>query len=42
MEFLLWLIAVGHVISGIVDLVRGVVAWGLLLVIFGFLVGPAV
>jgi hypothetical protein len=40
MEFLLWLIAVILVISGIVYLVRGVVAWGLLLVIVGLLVGP--
>ena len=40
MEFILWLIAVVLVISGIVYLVRGAVAWGLLLVIVGFLVGP--
>jgi hypothetical protein len=39
-EFILWLIAVVLVISGIVYLVRGAVAWGLLLVIVGFLVGP--
>lgn len=40
MEFLLWLIAVILVVSGIVYLLRGVVAWGLLLVIVGLLVGP--
>jgi len=40
MEFLLWLIAVILVISGIVYLVRGAIAWGLVLVIVGLLVGP--
>lgn len=40
MEFLLWLIAVVLVISGIVALVRGAVAYGLVLVIVGLLVGP--
>jgi hypothetical protein len=40
MEFLLWLIAVILVITGIVYLVRGAVAWGVVLVIVGFLVGP--
>jgi hypothetical protein len=40
MEFLLWLIAVVLVISGILYLVRGAVAWGLVLVIVGLLVGP--
>ena len=38
--FLLWLIAVVLVVSGVVYLVRGAVAWGLLLIIVGFLVGP--
>ena len=40
MVFLLWLIAVFLVISGIVTLVRGQVAVGLALVIVGLLVGP--
>jgi hypothetical protein len=40
MEFLLWLIAVVLVISGIVSLVRGAVAAGVILVIVGLLVGP--
>jgi hypothetical protein len=39
-EFLLWLIAVVLVISGIVALVRGAVAYGLVLIIVGLLVGP--
>jgi hypothetical protein len=39
-EFLLWLIAVILVIAGIVALVRGAVAYGLVLVIVGLLVGP--
>jgi hypothetical protein len=40
MEFLLWLIAVILVIAGIVYLVRGAVAWGLLMIVVGLLVGP--
>jgi len=40
MVFLLWLIAVFLVISGIVTLVRGQVAVGLALIIVGLLVGP--
>jgi hypothetical protein len=40
MEFVLWLIAVILVISGVVALVRGAVAYGLVLVIIGLLVGP--
>jgi hypothetical protein len=39
-EFLLWLIAVILVIAGIVALVRGAVAYGLVLIIVGLLVGP--
>jgi hypothetical protein len=38
--FLLWLLAVILVISGIVALVRGAVAYGLVLIIVGLLVGP--
>jgi hypothetical protein len=39
-EFLLWLIAVILVIAGIVALVRGAIAYGLVLIIVGLLVGP--
>ena len=37
---LLWLIAVVLVIAGIVSLVRGAVAMGLVLIVVGLLVGP--
>lgn len=40
MAFLLWLIAVVLVVSGIVTLFRGEVVYGLVLIIVGFLVGP--
>jgi hypothetical protein len=40
MLFLLWLIAVILVISGIVAVVRGAVLYGIALVILGLLVGP--
>jgi hypothetical protein len=40
MAFILWAIAVVLVISGIVTLVRGAVAYGLALIVLGFLVGP--
>ena len=40
MEFILWLTAVILVISGIVTLVRGEIAFGLVLIVVGFLVGP--
>jgi hypothetical protein len=40
MAFLLWLVAVILVVSGIVTLVRGQVALGLVLIIVGLLVGP--
>ena len=40
MLFLLWLVAVILVVSGIVYLVRGAVAMGILLIIIGLLVGP--
>jgi hypothetical protein len=40
MLFLLWLLAVILVVTGIVYLVRGAVAMGLVLIIIGFLVGP--
>lgn len=40
MDFVLWLIAVVLVIFGIVTLVRGAVAYGIVLIIIGLLVGP--
>ena len=40
MEFILWILAVVLVISGIVSLVRGQVLWGIALIIVGLLVGP--
>jgi uncharacterized protein YqgC (DUF456 family) len=40
MDFILWLIAVALVIFGIVTLFRGAVAYGVLLIVVGFLVGP--
>jgi hypothetical protein len=39
-DFILWLIAVVLVVSGIVALVRGAVGYGIALVIIGLLVGP--
>jgi hypothetical protein len=40
MAFLLWIIAVILVISGIVTIVRGALLWGIVLIIVGLLVGP--
>ena len=40
MEFVLWLIAVILVISGIVTIVRGAVLYGVVLILVGLLVGP--
>ena len=40
MTFILWLIAVVLVVSGIVSLVRGQMLWGIVLIIVGLLVGP--
>lgn len=40
MEFILWIIAVVLVISGIVALVRSQVLWGIVLIVVGLLVGP--
>jgi hypothetical protein len=39
-EFVLWIIAVILVVSGIVALLRGAIAYGLVLIIVGLLVGP--
>ncbi len=40
MLLLLWLIAVALVVSGIVSMIRGAVAYGLVLVLVGLMVGP--
>ena len=40
MAFILWLLAVILVISGIVALARRQFLWGLVLIIVGFAVGP--
>lgn len=40
MYFLLWLIAVALVVCGIVNVVRGAVLFGIILIILGLLVGP--
>lgn len=40
MEFILWLIAVALVIFGLVTLLRGAVAYGIVLIVVGLLVGP--
>ena len=40
MEFILWIIAVILVISGIVALVRGAVLYGIVLIVVGLIVGP--
>jgi hypothetical protein len=38
--FLLWLIAVVCVIAGIVQLFRGALLLGIVLIVVGFLIGP--
>ncbi len=40
MTFLLWLVAVVLVVSGIVAMIRGSVPYGLVLIVVGLLVGP--
>lgn len=40
MTFLLWILAVILVVSGIVSLFRRKFLWGIVLIIVGFLVGP--
>jgi hypothetical protein len=40
MLFLLWLLAVILVIAGIVNLIRGQLALGIVLIIVGLLIGP--
>jgi len=38
--FILWIIAVILVVSGIISLFRGEALWGILLIVVGLLVGP--
>jgi hypothetical protein len=40
MAFVLWIIAVILVISGIFALFRREILWGIVLIVLGFLVGP--
>lgn len=40
MGFILWIVAVILVIAGIVQLVRGDILWGVVLIIVGLAVGP--
>jgi hypothetical protein len=40
MVFVLWILAVILVVSGIVTIVRGGFLWGVVLIIVGLLVGP--
>ena len=40
MEFILWILAVILVISGIFAIVRKQVLWGIVLIVVGLLVGP--
>lgn len=40
MEFLLWILAVVLVVSGIFALFRRQLLWGIVLIIVGLLVGP--
>ncbi len=40
MVFILWILAVILVVTGIVSLFRGQILWGVVLIIVGLLVGP--
>lgn len=40
MAFVLWIIAVILVVSGIVTIFRGALLWGIVLIVVGLLVGP--
>ena len=40
MEFVLWVIAVILVVSGIFALFRSQILWGILLIVVGLIVGP--
>lgn len=37
---LLWILAVVLVVSGIVQILRGALLWGIVLIVVGLLVGP--
>jgi hypothetical protein len=39
-DFILWIIAVILVISGIFTIIRGGLIWGIVLIVVGLLVGP--
>lgn len=39
-NFLLWLVAVVCVITGIVRIFQGAVLWGVVLIVVGVLIGP--
>ena len=39
-HYVLWILAVILVVSGIVSLIRGQMLWGIVLIIVGLLVGP--
>ncbi len=40
MAFVLWLIAVVLVVSGVLALIRKEIVWGIVLIVLGFAVGP--
>ncbi|HVD28283.1 MAG TPA: GPGG-motif small membrane protein [Mycobacteriales bacterium] len=40
MDFILWIIAVVLVVAGIVNIVRGSLLFGIVLIVLGLLVGP--
>ncbi|MCW2786854.1 MAG: uncharacterized protein JWP74_3371 [Marmoricola sp.] len=40
MDFILWLVAVVLVVTGIVRIVQGALLWGIVLIVVGLLVGP--
>lgn len=40
LAFILWILAVILVVSGIVSLFRGELLWGIALIVIGLLVGP--
>ena len=40
MDFVLWIIAVILVVAGIVNIVRGSLLFGIVLIVVGLLVGP--
>jgi TM2 domain-containing membrane protein YozV len=40
MDFILWLVAVILVVTGIARILQGAVLWGIVLIVVGLLVGP--